>query len=137
MTATALLVELRGLGAELTTSGDRLRCRAPAGVLTPQHRAALAHHKAELLGLLAGPPRLEVVDPEVIPPAGPAARFHDLNVEVQLSSPVFGDVWLVRAYTGCRRPELTPADVDAIRLVQQEFPGSAVISIRRRQHRAD
>ncbi|MBI4506416.1 MAG: hypothetical protein HY691_12840 [Chloroflexi bacterium] len=51
--AAALLADLRARGVELVAAGDRLRWRAPAGVLSEQDRAALAENKSALLRLLA------------------------------------------------------------------------------------
>lgn len=58
MTAAELLAELKKLGVLLICDGDALRIKAPAGVLTPELKAALAEHKAALLAQLtagAGP----------------------------------------------------------------------------------
>jgi hypothetical protein len=52
LTATALLESLRSLGVRLSASGDRLRFRAPVGVLTPELRAALVEEKPALLAAL-------------------------------------------------------------------------------------
>ncbi len=52
MTPTALLDRLRALGVEVRAEGDKLRYRAPAGVLTPDLRQAIREHKAALLELL-------------------------------------------------------------------------------------
>ena len=55
MTAAALVKDLRKLGVELWAEGDRLRYRAPNGVLTEIHRRAVAERKSEILELLANP----------------------------------------------------------------------------------
>ena len=55
MTATELLTTCRQVGIRLEARGDRLRYEAPAGSLTPELRATLTEHKAELLSLLAAP----------------------------------------------------------------------------------
>ena len=52
MTAAALLQSLCSLGVQLSASGDRLRFRAPVGVLTPELRAALVEQKPALLAAL-------------------------------------------------------------------------------------
>lgn len=52
MTAEAILERLRSLGASVSLAGDKLRVEAPAGVLTPDLKAALIEHKAELVRLL-------------------------------------------------------------------------------------
>ena len=49
MSAVDLLATLRARDCELTAAGERLRVEAPAGALTPDLRAALAEHKAEIL----------------------------------------------------------------------------------------
>ncbi len=41
-----------GQGIEFTAAGDKLRYRAPEGVITDEIRESLKQHKAELLGLL-------------------------------------------------------------------------------------
>jgi len=52
VTATTLLEELRQLGATAAVVDGRLRIEAPRGRVTPELRATLATHKAELLALL-------------------------------------------------------------------------------------
>ena len=52
MTAPELLAYLRGHEVALWVDGDRLRYRAPAGMLTPALRAELAECKEEILTLL-------------------------------------------------------------------------------------
>ena len=50
-TAEDVLTELEERGVELRREGDRLRYRAPAGVMTPELRALVAEHRAALLRL--------------------------------------------------------------------------------------
>jgi len=52
MSAHGLLTELRARGVALSTADGRLHVEAPRGIVTPQLRAALTMHKAELLRLL-------------------------------------------------------------------------------------
>ena len=52
MRLQSFLAELRDRGVHLYAEGDRLRCTAPPGVLTPQLRDRLQHHKGEILELL-------------------------------------------------------------------------------------
>ena len=52
MTTTALLAYLQSLDVKLWAEDERLRYRAPKGVLTPTLRAELAAHKEEMLILL-------------------------------------------------------------------------------------
>lgn len=52
MIVEELVAELEQLGIELEVVGDRLRYRAPRGVLTGELRARLVQHKAELLAFL-------------------------------------------------------------------------------------
>lgn len=52
MTATEFLTYLRELDIQIYLEGERLRCNAPAGVLTPQLSAQIAKYKPELISLL-------------------------------------------------------------------------------------
>ncbi len=52
MTLQRFLADLRGRGVHLHAEGDRLRCTAPPGVLTPELRDRLQHYKSEILELL-------------------------------------------------------------------------------------
>ncbi|HEY9845355.1 MAG TPA: condensation domain-containing protein, partial [Candidatus Caenarcaniphilales bacterium] len=52
VTIVEFLAYLRSLDIQVFVQGDRLRCNAPAGVLTPELRAQLAARKAELISLL-------------------------------------------------------------------------------------
>jgi hypothetical protein len=56
MTPTDLLTELSCRGVMLEAKGNRLRYRAPQGILTPELRQALAEHKTSILRLLSAPP---------------------------------------------------------------------------------
>jgi amino acid adenylation domain-containing protein len=47
-----LLGRLRADGVSLSVDGDSLKCAAPPGVLTPELRAELTKHKAEILAFL-------------------------------------------------------------------------------------
>ena len=148
--AAALLASLRAVNVVLRLDGARLRYQAPTGALTPELRSAVAEHRAELVALLAAETAADVLRVKVValrprgaegtsaetspavcaaavPPVA-GASFVELAVEVLLRGD-FGDVWLVPKATGTRRPELTPADVEVIRLVQAEFPGARVVSI--------
>jgi len=49
MSIALVLAELREKDVKIWADGDRLRCEAPPGVLTPELRALLVQHKAELL----------------------------------------------------------------------------------------
>ena len=52
MSATELLAELAGQGVSLWVEGERLRARAPEGILTDEVRRRLAEHKEAILVLL-------------------------------------------------------------------------------------
>ena len=54
--------------------------------------------------------------------------FKALGVEVCLESESFGEVWLVPAYTGADRTEITPEHTATIVRVMEAFPGSKVVS---------
>ncbi|MBM4777540.1 MAG: hypothetical protein GQE15_07530 [Archangiaceae bacterium] len=56
------------------------------------------------------------------------ASFKALGVEVRLRSETYGEVWLVPAYTGQPRKELTPEHAATVLRVLEAFPGSRVIS---------
>ena len=47
--ASLLIAELRSQGAQLDVDGDRLRCRAPAGAITPELQQRVAEQKPALL----------------------------------------------------------------------------------------
>lgn len=52
MTVEDVLTESRRLGIVLEAHGSTLRYRAPQGMLTPELKDALRHHKAEILAHL-------------------------------------------------------------------------------------
>lgn len=52
MTAVEFLTYLRELDIQIYLEGERLRCNAPAGVLTPQLSAQIAKYKPQLISLL-------------------------------------------------------------------------------------
>jgi hypothetical protein len=54
--------------------------------------------------------------------------FKALGVEVCLESDSFGEMWLVPAYTGADRKEITPEHTATIVRVMEAFPGSTVVS---------
>jgi hypothetical protein len=54
MTAHDIIAACRTRGISLEVIGERLRCRAPIGVLTPELKQALAAQKAALVQILAG-----------------------------------------------------------------------------------
>lgn len=54
--------------------------------------------------------------------------FKALGVEVRLRSNTYGEFWLVPAYTGQPRKELTLEHAAAVLRVLEAFPGSQVIS---------
>lgn len=50
-TIVEFLAYLKSLDVQISVEGDRLRCHAPEGTLTPELRQQLVEHKAELLAL--------------------------------------------------------------------------------------
>ncbi len=54
--------------------------------------------------------------------------FKALGVEVLLHSETYGDVWLVPAYTGRERKEITPEHAATLARVMSVFPGSHIVS---------
>jgi len=55
MTPEALLTELEQRGVKVSFNGDKLRFVAPAGVLTPELKEAIAKRKPELVAWLRNP----------------------------------------------------------------------------------
>ncbi|WP_434686352.1 amino acid adenylation domain-containing protein [Pseudanabaena minima] len=68
MNTLEFLSELRHLGVQLSTDGDKLRCNAPKDVLTPQMRSELAERKAEIIALLQSNNASEKVTPAIVQP---------------------------------------------------------------------
>jgi hypothetical protein len=54
MTAHDIIAECRTRGISLRVIGERLRCRAPIGILTAELKQALADQKATLMQILTG-----------------------------------------------------------------------------------
>ena len=65
------------------------------------------------------------------------ASFKALNAEVCFRSETYGEVWLVPAYTGQARKELTPEHAATLVRVLSAFPGSRVMSFEKRPASAD
>ncbi|RKH04395.1 hypothetical protein [Corallococcus carmarthensis] len=63
--------------------------------------------------------------------------FKALGAEVCFASETYGEVWLVPAYTGQARKELTPEHAATLVRVLSAFPGSRVMSFEKRQASAD
>ena len=55
MSVLTLIEDLRRRGVELAAKGDRLSCRAPRGVLSPELLDDLRSHKTEILAGLSTP----------------------------------------------------------------------------------
>lgn len=53
MSATEILSEIHRRGIHLEAQNGQLRYRARKGALTPELRQAIAHHKADLISILA------------------------------------------------------------------------------------
>jgi aspartate racemase len=68
MTTLEFLSQLRRLHVKLWVEDDRLRFRAPQGVMTPELRAELANHKADILQFLREAQRAEEIqDTPIVP----------------------------------------------------------------------
>lgn len=65
------------------------------------------------------------------------ASFKALGTEVCFASETYGEVWLVPAYTGQARKELTPEHAATLVRVLSAFPGSRVMSFVKRPLLAD
>ena len=84
MNPATLLSDLRRRGVELTAEGDRLRYRAPRGVLSPELLADLRSHKRELLAELT----------QCEDSAEAAARKPGVPAAFLVGSPRYGEVWV-------------------------------------------
>lgn len=105
MDARALLTVLRTRGVALEPSPEGIRYAAPHGAFTPELRAEVAAHKAELLVLLT---RAEPL---------PATFDADMGapVAVWLRGTVIGDVWLVAdAETLAEQPDIVRSALPVI-----------------------
>src|ERR1700731_486930 len=71
MTADILLEVLRSRGIRLAPIGDRLRIRAPKGTLTPDLRATISKHKAEILASFRDPETQAAEVAQRLSPDGP------------------------------------------------------------------
>ncbi|MCP3105369.1 hypothetical protein LZ198_41555 [Myxococcus sp. K15C18031901] len=65
------------------------------------------------------------------------ASFKALGAEVCFASEAYGQVWLVPAYTGQARKELTPEHAATLVRVLSAFPGSRVMSFEKRPASAE
>ncbi|HEY0739278.1 MAG TPA: condensation domain-containing protein, partial [Herpetosiphonaceae bacterium] len=98
MTTTELLAHLRSLEIELWIEDDRLRFSAPKGALTPELRAELAAHKAEIMTMLRQihvPPILPVPRAEPLPLSFAQQRLWFLH-QVEPDSPAYNDFRIQR-----------------------------------------
>jgi aspartate racemase len=77
-TRLEILSRLRELGVQLWREGDGLKYSAPKGVLTPELRAALVEHKAEILAVLRDTQEL----PSRVPPIQPIPRGEPLALSL-------------------------------------------------------
>ena len=91
MTVTDILGELRQRGVILEPHGDRLRYRAPRGMLTPDLREALLENKIEILSTIR-----RVGDGEDPPPLGrsPANECELRRLIDHLADPEEFNRWL-------------------------------------------
>jgi thioesterase domain-containing protein len=67
VTVPAFLAELRRKDIQVWADGDRLRCNAPAGVLTPELRDLLQHRKQDILEFLRSAATLAEQQRAVVP----------------------------------------------------------------------
>src|SRR5919109_2096039 len=87
MTPTDLLNELTRHGVILEPNGDRLRYKAPVGVLTPELKQALSAQKAALVKILAA---------EAAVPAAPEVPDDHAIIAVKGWSGILGEpIWVV------------------------------------------
>jgi len=67
VSVAAFLSELRDRDIQIRAEGERLKCNAPAGVVTPELREQLQQHKAEILKFLRGAEALARQERAIIP----------------------------------------------------------------------
>jgi hypothetical protein len=101
--------------------GERLANPKPSlktKAATPAAESPLAVSEGSALPL----PRMSAED---------IASFKALGVEVCLTSEGVGDVWLVPAYTGQDRKEISVEHAATLRLVVDAFPGAKVTAFQK------
>ena len=125
MTAAEVVRTLAAAGVELWREGDRLRFRAPSGALTAELRAMVGDHRAELLAFV---PVVGTGGEPFGLTAAEVAEFRRLGAAVKVRAPKLGVFWLVPAYTGLERNEVTAEDAGRLLMVMATFPGSEVES---------
>jgi TubC N-terminal docking domain len=87
MMAHDLIAECRTRGISLEVIGERLRCRGPVGVLTPELKQALAAQKAALVQILTG---------EAPTLAAPKPPDDDALIALKVWSTILGEaIWVV------------------------------------------
>ena len=70
MKTVEFLSYLRSLDINIFVEGDRLRCNAPEGIITPELRAEISHKKAEIVSFLKAANRTSSFTPAPIVPMG-------------------------------------------------------------------
>ncbi|WP_426749942.1 hypothetical protein [Myxococcus sp. Y35] len=108
-------------GHPLTEAGSKKNAPAPASkpappAPSPDVKELDAAHTESPLSALRG-----LTDEDI-------ASFKALNAEVCFRAETYGEVWLVPAYTGQARKELTPEHAATLVRVLAAFPGSRVLS---------
>ena len=68
MKTVEFLSYLRSLDINIFVEGDRLRCNAPEGIITPELRAEISHKKAEIVSFLKAANRTSSFTPAPIVP---------------------------------------------------------------------
>ncbi len=87
MIAHDIIAECRTRGISLEVIGERLRCRAPVGALTPELKQALVAQKAALVQILTGEP------PVLAAPQQPDDRA---IIALKVRSTILGEaIWVV------------------------------------------
>ena len=134
MTGEQLMQEIVALGGQLSINGDRVRVEAPEGVLTPELKAAITEHKAELLELLRQQNNATYLDDSL-------HRFQFMNVAVRIESDEFGTIRLV-SDAACRNAvdtadpvytarearyvvELAPQHIQLLHGFKKQFPDAS------------
>ncbi|WP_236069469.1 hypothetical protein [Citreicoccus inhibens] len=112
-------------GHPLAETGSKKLAQAQAAKLAPPVATLVDVKEPDAPVAEAEPSILRSLTDEAI------ASFRALRAEVCFASETYGEVWLVPAYTGQSRKELTPEHAATLVRVLSAFPGSRVTSFER------
>lgn len=103
MSVAEFLSDLRRRDVIVAAEGDRIKCSAPPGALTPELRDALRARKADVLAFLRTAQALAEESPALVPVGPPrhgAAAGRDVHATIYAVPGHSGDVFCYRALAG-------------------------------------